>query len=335
MSDTEATMSGTQRAALLLLTLGESEATEVLKYMDAKEVQQLGAAMTSLNDVSKYQASDVIDGFMSDIEDQTSFGMATEDYVRRILTNAFSASKADAFIDRMLTGQDAKGFEALKWMSSKEIVKIIESEHPQIVAIIMSYLDPEQAAEVIDQIPEQLRTEVVMRIARLSDVQQSALAEIEALIASKSEETERLTSKRVGGEKVAAMIVNALGTTSGDTILEEIEQQDKDLSTRIQDSMFVFDTLLTVDDRGIQSLLREISNDLLVVALKGAAPELQDKILNNMSKRAGSLLREDMEARGPTKLTDVEQAQKDILVEARRLADSGDLDLGQGGEEYV
>lgn len=335
MSETEETMSGTQRAALLLLTLGESEATEVLKYMDAKEVQELGAAMTSLNDVSKKQASGVIDGFITDIEDQTSFGMATEDYVRRILTNAFSASKADAFIDRMLTGQDAKGFEALKWMNSKEIVKIIESEHPQIVAIIMSYLDPQQAADVIDQLPGQLRTEVVMRIARLSEVQQSALAEIEALIASKSEETRKLTSKKVGGEKVAAMIVNSLGASSGDTILDEIGQQDKDLSARIQDSMFVFDTLLTVDDRGIQSLLREISNDLLVVALKGAAPELRDKILDNMSKRAGTLLREDMEARGPTKLTDVEQAQKEILLEARRLADSGDLDLGQGGEEYV
>ncbi len=335
MSDTEATMSGTQRAALLLMSLGEAEAAAVLRYMDAKEVQQLGTAMTALRNVSKDQASEVLDGFIIDIEDQTSFGIATEDYVRKVLTNAFSESKANAFIDRMLTGKDAKGFEALRWMSSKEIVEIIESEHPQIVAIIISYLDPDQAADVINQIPDEQRAEVVMRIAKLSDVQQSALAEIEALIASKSDEASKGTSNKVGCAKVAAEIVNALGVTTGEAILEEISEQNKDLSERIQEMMFVFDTLLNVDDRGIQSLLREISNDLLVVALKGAAPELQDKILTNMSKRAATLLREDMEARGPTKLSDVEQAQKEILEIARGLADSGDLDLGLGGEEYV
>ncbi len=174
-----------------------------------------------------------------------------------------------------------------------------------------------------------------MRVAKLSDVQQSALAEIEALIASKSDEASKATTIKVGGTKVAAAIVNALGVTTGETILEEITERNQELSEQIQEMMFVFDTLLNVDDRGIQSLLREISNDLLVVALKGAVPELQVKLLNNMSKRAATLLREDMEASGPTKLSDVEQAQKEILEAARRLADSGDLDLGLGGEEYV
>ena len=335
MSDIDATMSGTQRAALLLMSLGEIEAAAVLKYMDAKEVQQLGTAMTALKDISKDQASSVLDNFILDIDGQTSIGIATEDYVRKVLTNAFSESKANAFIDRMLTGKDAKGFEALKWMNSEEIVEIIESEHPQIVAIIISYLEPEQAANVINQIPEGQRAEVVMRIAKLSDVQQSALAEIEALIASKSDDASKATSKKVGGTRIAAAIVNALGPTTGETVLGEIKEQNEDLSERIQEMMFVFDTLLDVDDRGIQSLLREIANDLLVVALKGAAPELQDKMLNNMSKRAATLLREDMEARGPTKLSDVEKAQKEILEAARRLAESGDLDLGLGGEEYV
>ena len=174
-----------------------------------------------------------------------------------------------------------------------------------------------------------------MRIAKLTDVQQSALAEIEALIANKSDEASKSTSKKVGGAKIAAAIVNSLGSMSGDAILEEITESNQELSEQIQDLMFVFDTLLNVDDRGIQALLREISNDLLVVALKGAVPELRDKILDNMSKRAATLLREDMEASGPTKLSDVEEAQKEILEAARRLADSGDLDLGQGGEEYV
>ncbi len=335
MSDADVQMTGTQRAALLLMTLGEAEAAEVLKYMDAGEVQQLGTAMTTLRDVSKDQASDVLDGFITDIEDQTSFGIATEDYVRKVLSNAFSESKANALIARMLAGKDATGFEALKWMSAENVVEIIEGEHPQIVAIILSYLEADQAASALNALPEDQRAEVIMRIAKLSDVQQSALAEIEALIASKSEEASKSTSRKVGGTEVAAAIVNAMGMTTGETIMGEIKETNEELSEEIQEMMFVFDTLLNVDDRGIQSLLREISNDLLVVALKGAAPELQDKIIDNMSKRAATLLREDMEASGPTKLSDVELAQKEILEVARRLADSGDLDLGLSGEEYV
>lgn len=335
MSEPNVAMTGTQRAALLLMTLGEAEAAEVLKYMDAGEVQQLGTAMTTLRDVSKDQASSVLDGFITDIEDQTSFGIATEDYVRKVLSNAFSKSKAKSLMERMLTGKDATGFEALKWMSAENIIEIIDGEHPQIVAIILSYLEPDQAANALNALPEELRAEVIMRIAKLSDVQQSALAEIEALIASKSEESSSSTSRKVGGTEVAAAIVNAMGMTSGDTILGEIKEANAELGEEIQEMMFVFDTLLNVDDRGIQSLLREISNDLLVVALKGAVPELQDKIIDNMSKRAATLLREDMEASGPTKLSDVEQAQKEILEVARRLAESGDLDLGLSGEEYV
>ncbi len=335
MAETDTVMSGTQQAALLLLSLGEHEAAEVLRFMDAKEVQQLGAAMTTLTDVSKEQASGVLDTFMLEVENHTSFGIATEDYIRKVLTNAFSESKANALIDRMLTGRDAKGIEALKWMSASEVGEIIEGEHPQIVAIIMSYLEADQAASVIEQMSDAQRAEVVMRIARLSDVQQSALAEIEALIATKSEEAANSTSKKTGGATVAAAIVNALGAESGDAVLGAISEQDEDLSENIQQMMFVFDTLLTVADTGIQVLLREVSTELLVVALKGAVPELQEKILSNMSKRAAALLKEDMEARGPTKLSAVEAAQKEILETARRLADAGDIDLGTDGEEYV
>ena len=335
MSDSEAAITGTRRAALLLMTLGEAEAAEVLRFMDANQVQQLGEAMATLKNVSKDEASGVLDGFITEIDDQTSFGVATEDYVRKVLTNAFSESKANALINRMLTGADAKGFEALQWMSADEIEEIITGEHPQIIAIIIAYLEPEQAASILPRIPEDKRAEVVMRIAKLNDVQQSALAEIEELIASKSKDVSRSTSKKVGGSKVAAAIVNALGAESGDKILDEIKEQNNDLGVEIEEMMFVFDSLLNVDNRGIQALLREVSNDVLVVALKGAVPEMQDHILSNMSKRAATLLREDIEARGPTRLSEVEQAQKEILEVARRLADSGDLDLGQGGDEYV
>lgn len=335
MSDAQNAMSGTERAALLLMTLGDQEAAEVLKYMGAQEVQLLGTAMAALKNVTRDEAGHALDVFITDVEEQTAFGVNNEGYVRKLLGNAFGASKAEAFLDRIMIGDDAKGLDALKWMSSKEVTNIVEDEHPQIIAIVIAYLDSVQAAEVIEMLPEEMRSDIVMRIARLSDVQQSALAEIENLIANKSAGPSRGTTRKVGGDKVAAEIVNALKPERGEAILGQIKEKNEELSIRIEEMMFVFETLLKVDDRGIQALLREISNDLLVVALKGCDPDISDKILGNMSKRAGTLLREDMEAKGPMKLSDVETAQKEILDVARRLADAGDIDLGQGGEEYV
>jgi flagellar motor switch protein FliG len=335
MSDQAAGFSGTQNAALLLMTLGEAEASEVLKFMGAKDVQLLGTAMATLENVTRDHAEHVLSNFISDIEDPNNFAVGTEAYVRKVLSNAFGAGKANAFIDRIMTGADAKGLDALKWMTSAEVAEIVDGEHPQIVAIVIAYLDSEQAAQVVRLLPEESRSDVIMRIARLSDIQQSALAEIENLIASKSKSTDHSGSERVGGDKVAADIINALGSDQGDVVLEEIKARNEELSIRIEEKMFVFDTLLKVDDRGIQTLLREISNDLLVVALKGCDPEISEKILNNMSKRAGTLMREDMEARGPIRLSEVEEAQKEILGALKRLADAGDIQLGQGGEEFV
>ncbi len=335
MADVDKGMNGTERAALLLMTLGENEAAEVLRYMGAQEVQTLGMAMASLGNVSRQQADDVLNVFITDVEDQTTFGVDAESYVRNILGNAFGQTKANAFIDRIMTGDDAKGLDALKWMSSREVVDIIKDEHPQIIAIVVAYLDSPQAAEVIERLPEEIRSDILMRVACLSDIQQSALAEIESLIASKSTDSGGGTTRKVGGDKVAADIVNALTPDRSEQMLDEIRNKNAELSERIQEMMFTFDTLLNVDDRGIQSLLREISNDLLVVALKGCDPKISEKILGNMSKRAATLLKEDMEAKGPMKLSEVEAAQKEILDVARRLAESGDIDLGQGGDEYV
>ncbi len=335
MSEFIETMSGTEKAALLLMTLGEGEAAEVLKYMEANEVHKLGTAMATLKSVSRNDADKVLDIFILDVEDQTALGMDTENYVRKLLGNAFGAAKANAFIERIVSGDDAKGLDALKWMSSREVVDIIQDEHPQMIAIVLAFLESGQAAEVIEKLPVELRSDVVMRVARLTDIQQSALAEIENLIASKSGDSSRGGTRKVGGDKVAAAIVNSLKPERGEKLLEQIREKNEELSTRIEEMMFVFETLLEVDDRGIQALLREIPNDLLVVALKGCDPAISDKILGNMSKRAATLLREDMDAKGPIKLSDVEASQKEILDVARRLADAGDINLGQGGEEYV
>ena len=335
MSDAKDNMGGTERAALLLMTLGDSDAAEVLKYMGANEVHELGSAMATLKSISRRDADKVLDEFIIDVEDQTALGVDTENYVRKLLGNAFGAAKANAFIERIVSGDDAQGLDALKWMGSREVVDIIQDEHPQIIAIVLAYLEPTQAAEVIEKLPAEIRSDIVMRVARLTDIQQSALAEIEALIANKSADSGRGGTRKVGGDKVAASIVNSLKPERGEQLLEEIKERNEELSVRIEEMMFVFDTLLEVDDRGIQALLREISNDLLVVALKGCDPEISDKILGNMSKRAATLLREDMDAKGPMKLSDVEIAQKEILDVARRLADAGDINLGRGGDEYV
>lgn len=328
-------MTGTERAAVLLMTLGEQEASEVLKFMGTDEVQRLGTAMAGLKNVSRDDADRILEVFIVDVENQTALGVDTEKYIRSLLSNAFGPAKASAFIDRIVSGDDAKGLDALKWMNAREVADIVQDEHPQIIAIVLAYLESNQAAEVIEKLPQEARSDIVMRVAKLTDIQQSALAEIENLIASKSENGGRGGTRKVGGDKVAAAIVNALKPERGEELLEQIKERNEELSIRIQEMMFVFDTLLQVDDRGIQALLREISNDVLGVALKGCDPAINDKILGNMSKRAATLLREDMEAKGPTKLSEVEEAQKEILDVARRLADAGDIDLGQGGDEYV
>jgi len=328
-------MSGIERAALLLMTLGEDEAAEVIKYISPNDVQALGVAMAKLDTVTRNDADVMLDSFINDVEDQTSLGVNNETYMRKLLGTALGESKANAFVDRMLKGRDAKGLDALRWMSAREVADIVEDEHPQIVAIILSYLDPAIAADVVGLMPETIQHELILRVATLTDIQPTALAEIETLISAKSTDGSGAESLKVGGDKVAADIVNALGNERGDKILDEIRERNSNVSERIQEMMFVFETLLTVDDKGIQSLLREISNDVLVVALKGADPAISDKILGNMSRRAATLLREDMEAKGPIKLSDVEDAQKEILEVARRLAESGEINLGLDGEVYV
>ena len=335
MANDTSGISGTERAAILLMSLGEEEASQVLKHMKPKEVQAVGVAMAGLRNVTRETADEVLSTFVTTVDDAASFGVGTEDYIRKVLTNAFGASKADAFIDRILVDGDASGFDTLQWMSAESIAELLRDEHPQIIAIVLSYLDADQAAQTLTHFEETLRAEVVMRVARLDDVQQSALAEIESLIAAKSSSITVSRTAKVGGDRVAAGIVNALASADGESLLEHINRTNPDLGNRIAEMMFVFDSLLNVDDRGIQTLLREISNDRLVVALKGADPAVQKKIFGNMSKRAAALLEEDMQARGPMKLSEVEAAQKEILEVARRMADNGDINLGGGDDEYV
>ncbi|MDR3416972.1 MAG: flagellar motor switch protein FliG [Nevskia sp.] len=327
--------SGPERAAILLMSLGEAEAAQVLKHLGAKDVQKVGQAMASLNNVSRENANAVVERFVDELENQTSLGVGADDYVRRVLVGALGEDKASGLIDRILLGRNSKGLEALKWMETRAVADLIRNEHPQIVAIVLSYLDSDQAADILTQLPERMRSDVLMRIARLDGIQPAALRELDEIMEKQFSGGNNLKSSSVGGLKVAANILNLMDTSNESKIVASISETDAELGTRIQELMFVFDDLVEVDDRGIQAILREANSDMLCLSLKAADPRVREKFTKNMSKRAAEMLMEDMEAKGPVRLSDVEAAQKELLVVARRLADSGEIVLGGKGEEFV
>lgn len=326
---------GPERAAILLMSLGEAEAAEVLKHMNPKDVQRVGQAMAALSNVSREKATDVMESFCRTLDNQTSLGVGADDYVRRVLVGALGEDKASGLIDRILLGRNSKGLEALKWMETRAVADLVRNEHPQIVAIVLAYLDSDQAAEVLPQLPERMRSDVLMRIARLDGIQPAALRELDEIMEKQFSGNNNIKSSSVGGVKKAANILNLMDSSMEQAITGKITEIDGELAGRIQELMFVFDDLGNVDDRGIQTLLREIGTDTLAMALKGADPKVRDKIIKNMSQRAGQMLLEDMEAKGPARVADVEAAQKEILSAARRLAEAGTIVLGGKGDELV
>ncbi|HKE47028.1 MAG TPA: flagellar motor switch protein FliG [Rhodanobacteraceae bacterium] len=329
-------LTGAQRASVLLLSLGEQDAAAVLKHMDAREVQAIGTAMATLKNVSRDDADSVLDAFAGSLGKQTSFGVGTEDYVRKMLTAALGEEKAGGLLDRILVNRGSKSIEALKWMDGATIAELVGGEHPQIIAIVLAHLDPPHASEVLANLPVAMRSEVVMRIATLDGVQPSALLELDQIMERQvAGAGVRGKAASLGGVKAAAQILNSLDSTKELEVMESIVNADADLGQRIQEQMFVFDDLLRIDDRGLQTLLRDVPSDRLVIALKGADPTIREKIFSNMSKRAADMMREDLEVKGPVRLSEVDAAQKEILAAARALAEQGQINLGGGSDEYV
>ncbi len=326
-----------QRAAVFLMSIGEESAAEVLKHMGPKEVQRIGVAMTSIGDVNKDVVKSVLEEFLETVNSQTSVGMGAEDYVRNVLTNALGQEKAAGIIDRILLGGNAKGLESLKWMDARAIAELIRNEHPQIISIILSYLDSDHAAVVLAEFPEKVQADILLRIATLEGVQPAAMKELNDTLEKQLKGGGNVQSSAIGGVKTAADILNFVDSTIEATIMEKVKETDEELGQEIQDLMFVFDNLIDVDDRGIQTILREVATDTLLLALKATEEELKEKVFGNMSKRAAEMLRDDLEAKGPVRLSEVETAQKEILTITRRLADEGQITLGGGGtaEEMI
>jgi flagellar motor switch protein FliG len=336
MAVDQSKISGAQRAAILLLTLGEEDAAEVLKHLSARDVQAVGSAMAALSGVSREQVEVVLNKLDADMGQQTALGVGTEEYIRKILVNALGENKAGGLIDRILLGRSSKGLESLKWMESRAIAEMINQEHPQIIALVLAHLEPDQAAEVLGYLPERVRSDAVMRIATLDGVQPHALNELDEIMERQfSGTTKKLKSANVGGLKAAADILNAMDASRETELMGAIRSHDEALSGRIEDLMFVFEDLADLDDRGMQTLLREVPSGTLITALKGAEPAIREKIFANMSKRAADMMRDDLEVKGPVRLSDVDTAQKEVLAIARKLSDAGQLSLSSGGDEYV
>src|ERR1700719_2651343 len=295
MADKPDELAGTQRAAILLMSLGEQDAANLLKQLDAHEVQKLGIAMAELKEVSREQMTTVLDKFIGVADSKANIANGSQDFVRRVLTQAVGKQKTDMLLDRVTTGQAGQGIESLKWMEAKAVAQIISGEHPQIAAIVLSHLEPEQSAAIMPLLTDEMRTEILMRIATLNEVPQSALTELDQLVEKQANAAPPPPLRRIGGARTAANILNAMERDKLGEELGKIEKADGEMHQQIKDLLFVFDNLMDVDDRGIQALLREVGSDTLAVALRGAEPEVQEKVLKNMSKRAAEILKDDME----------------------------------------
>jgi flagellar motor switch protein FliG len=336
MADSRRHLTGAESAAVLLMSLGEEHAARVLKHMGPREVQKLGAAMSAISNVSRSQVGEVLQDFVQAVQAQTAVGLGSDEYVSNVLQRALGPEKAEGVINHVLRGRKVKGLEALTWMDPQSVAEVIRTEHPQIIALVISQLDPDQAASVLAELPEESRVNVLMRVARMDDVHPSALKELDEVLSTQFSAAGSLRTPVTGGSKSVADILNYMDPGVEKDITRRIADLDANLGQEIQDLMFVFDNLKEVNDRGIQALLREVSSESLVLALKGADESVKEKIFKNMSKRAAEILRDDLETKGPVKLSEVQGAQKEILAVAQRMAESGELALGsKGGDQYV
>jgi flagellar motor switch protein FliG len=329
-----ASMSTTERAAVLMLLLGEQQAADIIRYLNPKEVQALGASMVAVSDLSQEAVNAVLDEFVATIKRQTNLGLGTTDYVEKVFRRALGDDKAASVLGRITPGHGSKGLEILSWMDARSIADMIQDEHPQVVAIILSVLEHEVAADVLIFLPPDSRAEVMQRVANLETVQPSAMEELESIMKKQFSNNSSAKSSSFGGIKAAAKIMNLTKAELESAVMKKLGEMDADLTQKIQDNMFTFENLTGVDNKGIQVLMRNVEPDLMMSALKGANEEVKEKFLGNMSERARGMFKDDMEAKGPMRLADVEVAQKTIMRIARKLADAGDLVLG-GGADYV
>lgn len=324
---------GTESAAILLMSLGEEEASEVFKHLSPKEVQALGETIAKLKVIKRAQVEEVLDKFDQVADTHSTLVTDTDEYVRAVLRKALGEDKANLLLERILQGGDVSSIESLKWMDASSVAELLRNEHPQIIAAILAHLDFDQTSSVLKLFPERGRNEVMIRIATLDGIQPTALKDLNEVMSQILAGGERMKKSSLGGAKTAAEIINMMGSSIEASVLDYIREADSDLAQKIMDNMFTFDDVNKIDDRGIQAMLKEVQSESLIVALKGASAELREKIFRNMSSRAAEALREDLESRGPVRLSEVEAEQKEMLKIVRRLVDEGQIALAGGGDD--
>ena len=333
MASTPMDDQGVEDAAIFLMSLGEEEAAEVFKHLAPKEVQRLGETIAKMKAVTKERVEGVIKRFTDEIGDQSLLVPDNDEYVKSVLRKALGDDKANLLIDRILQGSDVTGIESLKWMDAQSVAELLRNEHPQIVAAILVHLDYDQVSSVLKHFTERMRNEVMIRVATLDGIQPSALKDLNEVLSKVLAGGDRLRKASLGGVKTASEIINMMGSSIETSVLDYIRSMDGELAQKIMDNMFTFDDLNKIDDKGIQLVLKEVQTESLVIALKGATPELREKVFRNMSSRAAETLREDLESRGPVRVSEVEGEQKEMLKIVRRLADEGQIVLSGGSDE--
>ena len=324
---------GLEDTAILLMSMGEEQAAEVLRLLQPKEVQRLGETIAKMKTVPRERVTKVLERYTTDAAAQSMLVSDTDEYVKSVLRKALGDDKANMLIDRILQGNDVSGIESLKWMDATSVAELLRNEHPQIVAAILVHLDPDHASAVVKQFNDRQRNEVMVRIATLDGIQASALRDLNEVLSRVLAGGDKVKKASLGGAKPAAEIINMLGGNLETSVLDFIREADGDLAQKIQDNMFTFDDLMKIDDKGIQTLLKEIQSESLIIALKGATPELRERIFANMSSRAAETLREDLESRGPVRVAEVEAEQKEMLKVVRRLSEEGQIVMASGGDD--
>ncbi|NBR11793.1 MAG: flagellar motor switch protein FliG [Alphaproteobacteria bacterium] len=328
-------LNGTQKSAILMLLLGEEEASEILKNLSPREVQQLGTAMYSVADVNQDTVNMVLDEFLAIIKAQTSIGLGADTYIRRVLIKALGEDKAGSVLTRITPSQTGKNIEILQWMDARSIAEMISGEHPQIIGIIVAHLEYAVAADVLVLLPEEIQPEVIQRIATLDSVQPEAIAQLERVMQLQFKANTSLRASKIGGVKAAAKIMNFTKTAMEQRIMGKLAKADKNVMTQILDNMFMFENLIAVDDKSMGTLLRSVEPNTLAIALKGADERLRDKIFGAMSSRAAASLKDEMDSKGPMRVSEVQEAQKQIIAVARQLSDAGTIMLAGRGDDYV
>ena len=324
---------GLEDSAILLMSLGEEEASEVFKHLTPKEVQALGETIAKMKSIPRDRVETVLQRFANESGEQSMLVTDTDEYVKAVLRKALGDDKANLLIDRILQGGDISGIESLKWMDAQSVAELLRNEHPQIVAAILVHLDFDQSSSVLKCFTERQRNEVLVRIATLDGIQPAALKDLNEVMSKVLAGGDKLRKSSLGGVKTAAEMINLMGGSIETSVLDYIREADNELAQKIMDNMFTFDDLEKLDDKGIQSLLKEVQSESLIIALKGATPEMREKVFRNMSSRAAETLKEDLESRGPVRVSEVEAEQKEMLKVVRRLADEGQIVLASGGDD--